>query len=204
MRVKAVMRHSSFTLTMDTYGHLLPGQEAATVVELPDIMLQAEPLDVTGTADDQADGRDKTRAAQKSRTAGAQRQTQRANAPVCDSASTDALASRIGNVANGEEASRRKAAENRHSGTDEHPMSFAAHARKRKAAGGSRIRNLQITNPSASAESSEKNCGSSNSAAHLQRATPNCVELEKVIAAWPALPDAIRAGILAMVNAAGG
>ena len=48
------MRHSTIVLTMDTYGHLFPGQEADTVARLPD-MLAVEPaaLQATGT-DDQA------------------------------------------------------------------------------------------------------------------------------------------------------
>src|SRR5205085_4053080 len=36
--VRAVMRHSTITLTMDTYGHLLPGEEAATVAGLAAMM----------------------------------------------------------------------------------------------------------------------------------------------------------------------
>jgi len=36
--VQAVMRHSTITLTMDTYGHLFPGQEAETVARLPQIL----------------------------------------------------------------------------------------------------------------------------------------------------------------------
>lgn len=32
--VKAVMRHSSITLTIDTYGHLFPGQEAKAVARV--------------------------------------------------------------------------------------------------------------------------------------------------------------------------
>jgi len=36
--VQTVMRHSSITLTMDTYGHLFPGQDAQAVASLPDIM----------------------------------------------------------------------------------------------------------------------------------------------------------------------
>ena len=31
----AIMRHSSITLTMDTYGHLFPGQEADAVAKMP-------------------------------------------------------------------------------------------------------------------------------------------------------------------------
>ena len=33
--VQALMRHSTITLTMDTYGHLFPGQEAETVARFP-------------------------------------------------------------------------------------------------------------------------------------------------------------------------
>ncbi|MBN2474708.1 MAG: hypothetical protein JXB62_08870, partial [Pirellulales bacterium] len=33
--VQSVMRHSTITLTMDTYGHLFPGQEAEAVSRFP-------------------------------------------------------------------------------------------------------------------------------------------------------------------------
>lgn len=33
--IQTVMRHSTITLTMDTYGHLVPGQEALTIARLP-------------------------------------------------------------------------------------------------------------------------------------------------------------------------
>ena len=33
--IQAVLRHSSITLTMDTYGHLFPGQEAEAIASLP-------------------------------------------------------------------------------------------------------------------------------------------------------------------------
>jgi len=36
--VQTLMRHSAITLTMDTYGHLFPGQDAEAVASLPDIM----------------------------------------------------------------------------------------------------------------------------------------------------------------------
>jgi len=36
--VQSVMRHSTITLTMDTYGHLFPGQEAEAVSKLPDML----------------------------------------------------------------------------------------------------------------------------------------------------------------------
>jgi hypothetical protein len=41
-------------------------------------------------------------------------------------------------------------------------------------------------------------------AAPAQRAAPDDPELAALVAAWPTLPEAIRAGILAMVRAAGG
>lgn len=46
--VQSVMRHSTITLTMDTYGHLFPGQDAATVAMFP-TMVKSSPLMVTGT-----------------------------------------------------------------------------------------------------------------------------------------------------------
>ena len=50
--VQSVMRHSTITLTMDTYGHLFPGQEAETVARLPN-MLDDGPkaMRATGTYD---------------------------------------------------------------------------------------------------------------------------------------------------------
>jgi len=36
--VQTVMRHSTITLTMDTYGHLFPGQEADAINRLPDML----------------------------------------------------------------------------------------------------------------------------------------------------------------------
>ncbi len=56
--VKAVMRHSAITLTMDTYGHLFPGQEAKTVARFGDLMGDGpEALQATGTADATASAR---------------------------------------------------------------------------------------------------------------------------------------------------
>lgn len=36
--VKEIMRHSTITLTMDAYGHLFPGSEAAAIEKLPDMV----------------------------------------------------------------------------------------------------------------------------------------------------------------------
>jgi len=50
--VQTVMRHFSITLTMDTYGHLFPGQEADAVANMPSILGDTdapEELRATGT-----------------------------------------------------------------------------------------------------------------------------------------------------------
>jgi len=50
--VQSIMRHSSITLTMDTYGHLFPGQEADTVANLPNMLGNGpQELRATGTDD---------------------------------------------------------------------------------------------------------------------------------------------------------
>ena len=55
--IQAIMRHSSITLTMDTYGHLFPGQEADTVARLPGMLGNGQKaLRATGTADYTAEG----------------------------------------------------------------------------------------------------------------------------------------------------
>ena len=36
--VQTIMRHSTITLTMDTYGHLFPGQESEAIATLPDMV----------------------------------------------------------------------------------------------------------------------------------------------------------------------
>jgi hypothetical protein len=54
--VQVVMRHSTITLTMDTYGHLFPGQEADAVAKLPNMMGHIpEALAAPGTDDETAD-----------------------------------------------------------------------------------------------------------------------------------------------------
>jgi len=53
--IQSVMRHSTITLTMDTYGHLFPGQEADTIARLP-VMLGSEPAVMRATGTDDAEG----------------------------------------------------------------------------------------------------------------------------------------------------
>jgi hypothetical protein len=47
--IKTVMRHSTITLTMDTYGHLLPDQHAEAVGGMASMMGAEMPLAATGT-----------------------------------------------------------------------------------------------------------------------------------------------------------
>jgi integrase len=50
--VQSVMRHSTITLTMDTYGHLFPGQDAATIAYFPSMLSdRVKELRATGTTD---------------------------------------------------------------------------------------------------------------------------------------------------------
>ncbi len=66
--VQTVMRHQSITLTMDTYGHLFPGQEADAVGRMRELLIAPpEALRATGTDNATADTPN-----------GAQRQAQRA------------------------------------------------------------------------------------------------------------------------------
>jgi len=51
-KIQRVMRHSTITLTMDTYGDLLPGEEAETVNHFPDMTLdKTQSMQATGTND---------------------------------------------------------------------------------------------------------------------------------------------------------
>lgn len=55
--IKTVMRHSTITLTMDTYGHLLPNQHADAVTSLAGMMAAPGDLAATGTAGSNSTGR---------------------------------------------------------------------------------------------------------------------------------------------------
>jgi len=53
--IQTIMRHSTITLTMDTYGHLFPGQEADAVADMGKLMTTAAALRATETVDVTAD-----------------------------------------------------------------------------------------------------------------------------------------------------
>ena len=50
--VQSVMRHSTITLTMDTYGHLFPGQEADTVARFPSMLAGSDKILQAATGTD--------------------------------------------------------------------------------------------------------------------------------------------------------
>ncbi len=51
-KIQRIMRHSSITLTMDTYGHLFPGEEAETVNHFPNMAVTpVDTAQATGTFD---------------------------------------------------------------------------------------------------------------------------------------------------------
>jgi len=64
--IQAVMRHSTITLTMDTYGHLFPGQEAETIARFPN-MFSEEPEAMWATGTDDAVARSAAHAQQSGR-----------------------------------------------------------------------------------------------------------------------------------------
>ena len=51
--VQTIMRHSDIRLTMDRYGHLYTGSEAAAIRRMRDVFTQPTELRKTGTADPQ-------------------------------------------------------------------------------------------------------------------------------------------------------
>ena len=80
--VQQVMRHQSITLTMDTYGHLFPGQEADAVAQMRRMLTDdtLEELRATGTDDScQLGTQEAQHLAQR-----AQRETRRKDAKGCE------------------------------------------------------------------------------------------------------------------------
>ena len=65
--VQQIMRHQSITLTMDTYGHMFPGQEADAVDRMRKMFAGSpEPLRATGTDDTAVENSEFARSARRS------------------------------------------------------------------------------------------------------------------------------------------
>jgi len=47
--IQSIMRHSTITLTMDRYGHLLPDEAADTIARLPVMLSNPDAMQATGT-----------------------------------------------------------------------------------------------------------------------------------------------------------
>jgi hypothetical protein len=78
---QTVMRHASITLTMDTYGHLFPGQEIDAVSRMRDLMIgPPESLKATGT--DNQSARPLNKAQRQAQHTG--RERQQGGATDCD------------------------------------------------------------------------------------------------------------------------
>ncbi len=90
--IQTVMRHSVITLTMDTYGHLLPGQAADAVAKLPALLADsAAPMRATGTIDahpGEAVG-DNSRDSAQRHVQHSQRDSGKPDAAPCDEATQD-------------------------------------------------------------------------------------------------------------------
>ncbi len=68
--VQTVMRHSTITLAMDTYGHLFPGQEAGAVANMRQMLIDDTPEELRATGTDnncQPATQDAQRLAQRAR-----------------------------------------------------------------------------------------------------------------------------------------
>jgi len=189
--VQTVMRHSTIVLTMDTYGHLFPGQEADAVAQMRHFLIadQPEALRATGT-DDAAAKAPNQRAAYAQQLG---RETQQSGATSCDKGTTVVAQTespkplRVADLGDGVRVDAK--------GNESTP---------------SRIRtcDLRIRSPRVTPENPEENAhsreGAAQGAAVGAANTPNDPDLRAIIERWADLPDAVKAGIVAMVRAAGG
>jgi integrase len=104
--MQTLMRHSTITLTLDTYGHLLPGEAAETVEKMPGFDSD-EASAATGTADARAD------CSNRARNAGTiERQSMRDNAKVPEDWDESAIVATIGVARTCDDSERVDAGEN--------------------------------------------------------------------------------------------
>ena len=80
--VQTIMRHSTITLRMDTYGHLFPGQEADAVARMRDVFAVDLPEAGRATGTDNQPGKASCRALQLAQQSG--RETLPSAATPCD------------------------------------------------------------------------------------------------------------------------
>ncbi len=200
--VQSVMRHSTIVLTMDTYGHLFPGQDAATVARLPN-MMASEPMALRATG---TDGPAAFRLPMK--TGGfdpgsAQKSAAHAQHLGCDLVPDDAMGCdeerpppRNGTSPNslrvaGLCESVRDSAKRR--ARDSNPQPLARHL---------------ISSLDEDRKNPEKSSVSATSAAQGAALSPKAPSADPQLASvsdtWPALPSSIRDTIVAIIQATGG
>jgi len=181
--VQTVMRHSSITLTMDTYGHLFPGQEANAVANMPSILGSGsdapEALRATGT--------DSILPAYRQQSDG---EIFLANGERWREAETDG-----GRLGDGKSLSVIRLGEHRRN------LATVGKSTPDRA----RTCDPGIRNPQADPENTEENGGSGDDASRSPAVGREIdPDLQAVVEAWPDLPAALRDGIVAMVRTARG
>ena len=200
--VQAVMRHSTITLTMDTYGHLFPGQEAETVGQFPAMLgAHSDALRATGTTDAAAvPGQN----------------VQQHRHQYCEQLGRDTA--HAGATARGEDTNDKRPRGDCKSLPDREIRNAPQDSARRcddRHGGPPAIRTPDplIKSRPASLRNAFQNkdlrVSSESPSAPLQRAAEEALpapdmppDLAQVAAAWRGLPPAIRAGIVAMVDAA--
>jgi integrase len=166
--VQTIMRHSQITLTMDTYGHLFPGDEAAAVDKLGLLMgcVSKAVAETEGSATGSAQG-DKLG------------EMERHSETLCETGQKDTASHKSFSEKTLCEAVRRG-----------ETLNESAPRR-------TRTYNPLIKSLSDNTENAGKIANSADSAA-----SGAAVELASVFQAWVSLAPAIRAAVLALVNAA--
>jgi len=168
--VQTVMRHSTITLTMDTYGNLFPGQEAEAVgkpgllLGCVDAVLAEQEGTTTGTTEDAIPC-----------------DTEAQLATQCESEASD-----VG-IPN--------------SFSEKGLCEVVRHDAKQNETRAARTRtgNQRIMSRAGDSTNAAKSGVSENEAQGQAQSDP---DLAAIVAAWPTLPPAIRAAMLALVKAA--
>ena len=175
--VKTVMRHSTITLTMDTYGHLLPDQHADAIGGMVNMFGGKTPLAATGTAGIM---------------------TAPQTAPGTQNSATPCESGR----ADDDTADMWETLKFQGKG-GETPEKPSSRGRIRTGTG---VTSQGILSPLPDSASPNPipPCDNALSDDSTGRSTGNDLDadLQRVLDAWPTLPEPLRAGILAMIDAA--
>ena len=181
--VQTIMRHSSIVLTMDTYGHLFPGQEADAVARMPGMFGSGpEALQATGTDGEPIpDGRKCGGSNPAKRVKTGPDEGEEAPTRNNDADCRKVLVlNTLGN--------------NRRDVSKAGPLGFEP-----------RLTDPESGNPCEIPEENGAFCKMGAFAVAVEtKVCSHAPDLQTVIDAWDALPDAIRAGILAMVRSTHG